>query len=741
MNTYFNSFLNRTGNLLLLLIGMESICLLFCDSFGLIVSLHAGILLALLCVLLWIASSFRFGPLIGIPLCALILILLFRQSGHTISESFEALADQVVGTYYHHFSSSSEAFQDSESGLAAPALLSMLFLLAAFISFSLTSASFRISLARLATFPVFLACILVNGTPPVIPTLGVLVFWLGLQLSGDSYRVTDGAGKAFLLGIVPCILVLAGLLLLYRPSTYHYDERDVTMSQQFDRVGNLLSNWFGGTGASSEGSPASGNSANGEMTHAPSGWGHDQDNLDLTSPFDYSSLPQTAMTLRTDVSGTVYLRGKSYGDYLGTAWSSAVENSHGNALNYAGHSILNRQETEKHPFQLFTPVAYDILYLPYFTMTGSLGDISVPSDELTSYGGDFYRLSSDPYHPNNDFALPSSLVQEEQQYREFVHSYYTRLPESTRSAMNQVCISNGLNAEQDNILNAVSTFVRSQGIYDLSVEAYPDSDYAVYFLTVSPRGYCIHYATAAVALFRTLNIPARICEGYMVNSVPNANVRITGENAHAWAEVYLDGFGWIPVEVTASEGESLAASQSEPGEVPETGSENALDSGNSEVPDFESDPSDVPSDESEAEQPETASDDSSSEESVSETAASKRVFLRILLWLLGIPALLAALLFGRYYLLRVRYESRFNSAGVNQKAILLYRYALQVSSYGAELPDSIRIPAEKAAFSQHELTQEEFHSSYQAFENMLQETYATLNRWERFRFRFLSGLL
>ena len=103
--------------------------------------------------------------------------------------------------------------------------------------------------------------------------------------------------------------------------------------------------------------------------------------------------------------------------------------------------------------------------------------------------------------------------------------------------------------------------------------------------------------------------------------------------------------------------------------------------------------------------------------------------------------MLAALLFGRYYLLRVRYESRFNSAGVNQKAILLYRYALQVSSYGAELPDSIRIPAEKAAFSQHELTQEEFHSSYQAFENMLQETYATLNRWERFRFRFLSGLL
>ena len=741
MNTYFNTFLNRTGNLLLLLIGMESICLLFCDRFGLDFSLHAGLLLALLCVLLWIASGVRYGALIGLPLCALVLFLIFRQSGHTVSASFKALADQVVETYYHHFGSSSGAFRDSESGIAVPALLSMLFLLAAFISFSLTSASFRISLARLATFPVFIACILVNGTPPVIPTLGVLVFWLGLQLSGDAYRDTDGAGKAFLLGIVPCVLVLAGLLLLYRPSTYHYDERDVTLSQQFDRVGNMLSNWFGGTGSSSEGTPAYGNSGNAEMTHAPSGWGHDQDILDLTSPFDYSSLPQTAMTLRTDVSGTIYLRGKSYGDYMGTAWSPAVENSHGNALNYAGHSILNHQDTEKHPFQLFTPAAYDILYLPYFTMTGSLGDISVPSDELTSYGGDFYRLSSDPYHPDSDYALPASLVQEELQYREFVHSYYTRLPDSTRSTLNQICISNGLDAEQDNILTAVSSFVRNQGIYDLSVEAYPDPDYAVYFLTVSPRGYCIHYATAAVALFRSLNIPARICEGYMVNSVPNLNVRITGENAHAWAEVYLDGFGWVPVEVTASEGESAAVSQAGPGEVPDQSQEDAVDEGNSEAPDFGSDPAGIPYEESETEQPETAEDDSSSEESAPETLPSNRVFLRIMLWLLGIPALLAALLFGRYYLLRIRRKSRFDSAEVNQKAILLYRDALRVSSYGAEMPESIRIPAEKAAFSQHELTQEEYLSSYQAYEQMVLDTYTSLNRWDQFRFRFLSGLL
>ena len=41
---------------------------------------------------------------------------------------------------------------------------------------------------------------------------------------------------------------------------------------------------------------------------------------------------------------------------------------------------------------------------------------------------------------------------------------------------------------------------------------------AIYFLTESHRGYCIHYASAAAVLYRALGIPARVCEGFMADT-------------------------------------------------------------------------------------------------------------------------------------------------------------------------------------------------------------------------------
>ena len=736
MNSNLNPFYNRAGNLLLLLVGMESLCLLFCNSFKLSFTVQSGLWLALLCLLLWIAASFHYGAVLAIPLCALVLFLLFRQNDYTLVEAIQALADHVVGTYYEHFGGSYNAYADEASGKESSALLLMLFLLSTFVSLSLTSGSFRVSLSRLATLPFFIACIIVNGTPPVLPTIGMLVFWIGLQLSGDSFRENDGAGKALFFGIIPCILVLAGLLLLYRPSTYRYDEKDIALSRHFDRIGNMLSNWAGGS-SSSNGESGFSNLGGTVPMQAPAGWNRDGDILDLTSPFDYSELPLTAMTFRTDASGTVYLRGRSYGEYSGTAWTAAVENNHGNALNYTAQSISGNSGLEKHSFQLFTPIAYDVLYLPYYTITGGSGDVSVPSEALTNYSGDFSRSSIDLARARSETLLPSSLTQEEAQYREFVHSYYTRLPDSTRSELSVICSDQGFTADQADILDKVSSFVRGQGIYDLSVGTYPSSDYAVYFLTVSHRGYCIHYATAATALFRTLDLPARICEGYMVNSIPDRDVRITGENAHAWVEVYRDGVGWIPVEVTASSADSS--------EYPEAGDSDLT----SEVPETAPPSDDTGEFPGNPDLSEDLSDESGAEENgilentdtasgTEEGAHSRsRLLLHILMFLFGIPAIIAALVFGRYSLLRYRMRRQLADADQNRKAVLMYRAASRVSAFGADIPDTIRIIAEKAAFSQHEITPEEYRLCSDALDRMTQDTYSSLSKWKKFVFRYL----
>ena len=76
-----------------------------------------------------------------------------------------------------------------------------------------------------------------------------------------------------------------------------------------------------------------------------------------------------------------------------------------------------------------------------------------------------------------------------------------------------------------------------------------------WFLTTSRTGNQMLYASAAVEAFRAHGIPARYVEGYYlgaskIQDSKNGEVSITGENAHAWVEVYFDGVGWKAVDVT-----------------------------------------------------------------------------------------------------------------------------------------------------------------------------------------------
>ena len=86
-------------------------------------------------------------------------------------------------------------------------------------------------------------------------------------------------------------------------------------------------------------------------------------------------------------------------------------------------------------------------------------------------------------------------------------------------------------------------------------------------------------------------------------------------------------------------------------------------------------------------------------------------------------------------------KKQLTSADRNRKAVLLYRLASRVSAFGSDIPDTIRITAEKAAFSQHEITPEEYRLCSVALEQMTQETYSSLSKWKKFVFRFLYGNL
>ncbi|CAN7193067.1 MULTISPECIES: transglutaminaseTgpA domain-containing protein [unclassified Variovorax] len=67
-------------------------------------------------------------------------------------------------------------------------------------------------------------------------------------------------------------------------------------------------------------------------------------------------------------------------------------------------------------------------------------------------------------------------------------------------------------------------------------------------------GFCEHIASAFVVLMRALDIPARIVTGYQggeINGVDNFWT-LRHSDAHAWAEVWQEGAGWIRVDPTGA---------------------------------------------------------------------------------------------------------------------------------------------------------------------------------------------
>jgi len=74
------------------------------------------------------------------------------------------------------------------------------------------------------------------------------------------------------------------------------------------------------------------------------------------------------------------------------------------------------------------------------------------------------------------------------------------------------------------------------------------------FLFRTRAGFCEHYAGAFVVLMRALDIPARVVTGYQggqINPVDNY-LTVRQSDAHAWAEVWLRGRGWVRVDPTAA---------------------------------------------------------------------------------------------------------------------------------------------------------------------------------------------
>jgi transglutaminase-like putative cysteine protease len=74
------------------------------------------------------------------------------------------------------------------------------------------------------------------------------------------------------------------------------------------------------------------------------------------------------------------------------------------------------------------------------------------------------------------------------------------------------------------------------------------------FLFKTKEGFCEHFASAFVFLMRAAGVPARIVTGYQGGELNPFDriVTVRQSDAHAWAEVFITGRGWVRVDPTAA---------------------------------------------------------------------------------------------------------------------------------------------------------------------------------------------
>ena len=102
-------------------------------------------------------------------------------------------------------------------------------------------------------------------------------------------------------------------------------------------------------------------------------------------------------------------------------------------------------------------------------------------------------------------------------------------------------------------VQAVLAFLRTGG-FSYSLTPPPlGPDPVDDFLFHTRTGFCGHYASAFVALMRAGGIPARVVTGYLGGqwNPYDGTLIVRQSDAHAWAEIWLDGTGWTRVDPTA----------------------------------------------------------------------------------------------------------------------------------------------------------------------------------------------
>ncbi len=287
--------------------------------------------------------------------------------------------------------------------------------------------------------------------------------------------------------------------------------------------------------------------------------------------------PGAVMSVTTDRKA--YLRGTIYNHYSGRSWHDTVSSDRYGygSIRYAGlrdalldgHLPVDGRAAQAQVGVRMLSDAPSTLFTPQRVREFNAGDGVVPyfndASELFATRdlreGDAWKVWYEPYvsgRAATDDLARALRGTSDPRYADIL-PVYTALPAHLQPE--------GITAQlaRDIIRGITDPYTQAQAIeqhlrtryrYTLSVEEPPpDVDFAAHFLFETREGYCTYFATAMTVLARSVGLPARYVEGFVARPMPGGATVVTGQEAHAWTEIYIAGLGWVTFDATASQGE------------------------------------------------------------------------------------------------------------------------------------------------------------------------------------------
>ena len=263
---------------------------------------------------------------------------------------------------------------------------------------------------------------------------------------------------------------------------------------------------------------------------------------------------QGAISLSPQVRFTVtsseprYWRIGSFDRYTGQGWiSTQTSRSYGGGRLQAqpGPTRLVDQRFQAETRANVMPAAWKPIRTQGNPATLVESDGALATDRTLAVG-DSYRVTS-----GVPAASPAQLNNSSMAYPGPINDSYTQLPDSTPDRVRErtARLTSNARTPYETALT-IENWLENNREYSLDVRE-PEGNIADAFLFEMSAGYCTYYATTMVTMLRTQDIPARLAVGYTPGErVAEDRWVVRGLNAHAWVEVYFEGYGWVQFDPT-----------------------------------------------------------------------------------------------------------------------------------------------------------------------------------------------